>query len=82
MAKYKIKKTNILHDGKLYPEGSEIELTEEQAKKIADYLLPIEEKKTNTAKTTNNTTKTSSNTSKTTSKTKQNDEIKENEVTE
>ncbi len=75
MAKYKIQKTDILHNKKLYPEGSEIELAKEDAEKLADYLTPVMEKKSNTSKTT-------SSNSKTISKPAQNNEVKENEVTE
>nr|BDD46509.1 hypothetical protein 13 [bacterium] len=63
MSKYKVKQTDILHNGKIYPEGSEIELNDKQAKMIADYLELIEvikkqqskpakatQQKTNTAK--------------------------------
>ena len=52
MSKYKIQKTDILHNGKLYPAGSEIELQDKDAEKLADYLIPIKEKKANPPKTT------------------------------
>lgn len=65
MAKYKVKHTSILHNGKLYKEGSEIELTEAQAKRLEDFvtLIPNQtpakpknenQTKTQTAKTSNN----------------------------
>jgi len=42
--KYKIIKTDLQLDNKLHSEGSEVELTKEQAKGIEDYLIPIESK--------------------------------------
>ncbi len=41
MAKYKVKHTSILHNGKLYKEGSAIELTETQAKRLEDFVTLI-----------------------------------------
>lgn len=38
MAKYKVKHTSIMHNKKVYAEGSEIELTEEQAKRLEDFV--------------------------------------------
>lgn len=66
MAKYKVKHTSILHSGKLYKEGSVIELTEAQAKRLEDFvtLIPNQtpakpktenQTKTQTAKTSNKT---------------------------
>lgn len=44
MAKYKIKNTNILHDGKIRKEGSVVELTDEQAKKLEGFVDLVKEK--------------------------------------
>ena len=44
MAKYKIKNTNILHDGKIRKEGSVVELTDEQAKKLEGFVELVKEK--------------------------------------
>lgn len=57
MAKYKVKHTNIMHGKQLYKEGSIIELTENEAKRLADFLEFVSETKTesgnkNSAKTT------------------------------
>ena len=41
MPRYKVKGTDILHSGKIYPEGSSIELSDVQAKQLADFLEPI-----------------------------------------
>ena len=71
MAKYRVEKTDILHNKKLYPQGSEIELEEKDAEKLNDYLVPIQVKEPKTTKTKTNTTKTTSNNSKTTPKTNQ-----------
>lgn len=43
MNKYRIKKTDILHNGKVYPEGSEIELSDEQALQLDNYLELMQE---------------------------------------
>lgn len=64
MNKYTVKGTNILHSTKLYPEDSQIELEKNDAEKLADYLVPVQnaqieaENETDTTKTTNNTSKT------------------------
>lgn len=63
MAKYKLKNTNILHNGELVKIGDVIELTDDQAKKLADILVPVKETankdKTPATKTETKTTKTS-----------------------
>lgn len=43
MAKYIVKGTDILHNGEKYPEGSEIELADKEAKGLEKYLEKIEE---------------------------------------
>ena len=50
MPKYKIKGTGILHNGKVYAEGTIIELSENQAKALADFLEPLNETKKETPK--------------------------------
>ena len=45
MPKFKVKHTTILHNKKVYKEGSTIELTEEQAKRLNDFLTLIPESK-------------------------------------
>lgn len=57
MAKYKIKHTSIMHNGNLYAEGSTVELTEKQAKRLEDFVTLIPEKKSadNSTKTQNKT---------------------------
>lgn len=42
MNKYRIKKTDILHNGKVYAEGSEIELEDDVAGMLDNYLELIE----------------------------------------
>ena len=60
--KYRIKNTNILHDGKLRYIGEIIELDDEQAKKLQDILTVLKEtstgNKTQTTNKTQNKTKT------------------------
>jgi len=57
MAKYKVKNTNILHNDTLYKIGEIIELDKNQAKKLGDVIVPVQEQKTET-KTTKPATKT------------------------
>jgi len=39
--KYIIKNSDLFLNGKLIPEGSEVDLTKEQSKGIEDFLIPI-----------------------------------------
>jgi hypothetical protein len=39
--KYKVTKTDLLINGKLIPENSEVELSTEETKGIENYLIPI-----------------------------------------
>lgn len=59
MKKYKVKHTSILHNGSLYKEGSIIELEENKAKRLEDFieLLPNQSAKTQTKKNTTETKK-------------------------
>jgi len=41
--KYKVKNTDILHNGEKVKEGEVVELTEDEAKSLLDYLEPIQE---------------------------------------
>jgi len=75
MAKYKVKNTNILHNGKFVSIGSIIELTEDEAKVLEDVVTPIKETKTTESKTTNNKT------NKTATKTKAEGETQDNTIT-
>ncbi len=47
LKKYKIKNTNILHNGDLYKIGDVIELEDNQAKKMQDVLTAVKETATN-----------------------------------
>ena len=38
MKRYKVKHTSILHNGRLYKEGSTIELEDSKAKRLEDFL--------------------------------------------
>lgn len=72
MAKYKVKHTSIMHNKKLYAEGSTVELTDEQAKRLEDFVELIPETKTTKPETksktdskqTNKTTETKNETVK------------------
>ena len=58
--KYKLKNTNLYHNGKFVAVGSIIELNEDDAKKLSDVLVEVKEKtntQTNTSKTATNTNK-------------------------
>ena len=48
--KYKVKHTSIMHNGKVYAEGSVIELTDIEAKRLEDFveILPNQESATKT----------------------------------
>lgn len=48
--RYKVKGTDIQHNGNLYPEGSEIELTDKEAKALESYIEKIEANKAETTK--------------------------------
>ena len=48
--KYKLKHTSIMHNKKLYKQGDIIELTEEQANRLVDFVDLVEETKTTTNK--------------------------------
>ena len=50
MPKFTVKGTDILHNKTLFKEGTIIELTEDEAKPLADYLVPIIEQKQETKK--------------------------------
>lgn len=52
---YTVKNTNILHNQKTYGAGSTIELTDEAAAKIADYITPIESSTQDNSSGTNST---------------------------
>ena len=66
MAKYKVKNTSILHNGKVYAEGSTLELSENQAKRLEDFVDLVPE----TATKTPSQTKPQTNKTKSESKTK------------
>lgn len=71
MAKYKVKHTSILHNGKLYKEGSIIELDEKHAVKLADFVELLPNKTSAKQKTeTQNKTQTSKSTAKPKTQTK------------
>lgn len=66
MKKYKVKNTSIMHNGSAVKEGGIIELSDEQAKKLADYieLIPEPEKavlKVNTSETSDSSISDGSN---------------------
>ena len=63
MAKYKIKNTNILHDGKIRKEGSVVELTDDQAKKLEGFVELVKDKAP-AKQTTETKTKTKTETKK------------------
>lgn len=58
MAKYKVKNTCILHNKKLYLDGDTLELSDNEAKRLAEYI-EIVETKNSTKNTVNNKSKAS-----------------------
>lgn len=53
--KYKLKHTNILHNGTLCKIGDILELTDVQAARLTDFIELVEEQKTTQNKNTNKT---------------------------
>jgi len=43
MKQYLIKNSDIMHNGKLFPEGSTINLDDKDAESLSDYLTEIKE---------------------------------------
>jgi hypothetical protein len=55
MKQYLIKNSDIMHNGKLFPEGSTINLDDKDAQLLSDYLTEIiEVSKNNSDQKTNN----------------------------
>ncbi|KKP40304.1 MAG: hypothetical protein UR30_C0005G0085 [Candidatus Peregrinibacteria bacterium GW2011_GWC2_33_13] len=77
MPKYTVKGTNILHNGKVYAEGTTIELSENQAKSLADFLESVPETKKETPKQEENTPDKPAKETKTQAKTSKEPENKE-----
>ena len=82
MAKYRVLNTTILHNGESQGEGSIIELTDEQAKKLADYVELVEDTEvsntsggSDTSNTQNNSDDTSGQTHNQSSNQTQNEPI-------
>lgn len=57
MAKYKVKNTNLMHNGDFKKVGSIVELTDDEAKILSEFITPVKETKTPTI-TTKTLTKT------------------------
>lgn len=71
MAKYRVKNTSILHNGTVHKEGSSIELTENQAKRLEDFVELLPNQNTSKAKSeTQAKTETKTQTAKNSNKTK------------
>jgi len=49
--KYKVKNTNLLHNGVVYKSGDTLELDEKQARKLSDFLTCVGTVETKTSKT-------------------------------
>ena len=81
MAKYKVKHTNIMHNDTLYKEGSIIELSEDDAKRLEDFVDFVSETKKAETTTKTNSNKTASNKQNKTS-TKAKTEVKAETKTE
>ena len=70
MAKYKVKNTSILHNGKVYAEGSTLELSENQATRLEDFVDLVPETATKTPSQTKSQTNKTKSETKTQTKTK------------
>ena len=70
MAKYKVKNTSILHNGKVYAEGSTLELSENHAKRLEDFVDLVPETVTKTPSQTKPQTNKTKSETKTQTKTK------------
>lgn len=70
-----------MHNGNLYAEGSTVELTDKQAKRLEDFVTLIPEKKSadNSTKTQNKTQTANKNTAKTKAETETKTEVKAGE---
>lgn len=68
MTTYKVKNTNLMHDGRVYKIGEEIELDDKSAKKLAHVLVKISQRasaETKTVKTEKTVTVKTTKTAKT-----------------
>ncbi len=79
MAKYKIKNTNLMHNGKSYKIGDEIELDDTAAKKLAHVLIKVSETKAAKTETASSEKTTSARTTKTVAAKKETSENTETE---
>lgn len=61
MARYKVKHTSILHNGKLYPEGKVINLKEEDVLRLADFVELIPETTQNNSNSNSNSKQSQTN---------------------
>ncbi len=69
MKKYKVKNTAIMHNGTIAYEGNIIELSDEQAKRLEDYVELVPESKKQETKSNKNSNKTTETKTDDTSKT-------------
>lgn len=51
MKTYKLKNTDLMLNGKLIPEGSEVTLSDKDAEQLADYLSPLSSEPDNKSQT-------------------------------
>lgn len=66
MAKYIVKHTTIMHNGKTYAEGSQIDLSDNDAARLEDFLEAVPKQTTSNKSTTSTTNKTQTSTKSTT----------------
>lgn len=89
LKKYRVKHTSIMHNGKVYKEGSTIELDDNQAKRLEDFveLLPNQpapaksKTQAQTSKTTSTSNKKSENKNQSKTETKTETETETETVT-
>lgn len=59
MKSYLIKQSDIMHKGKIFPEGSTIDLEDKDAESLSDFLVEVSESKTKSLEPNNETKKRS-----------------------
>lgn len=62
MTKYIVKHTTIMHNGKTYAEGSQIDLSDNEAARLEDFLEAVPKQTTSNKSTTNTANKTQTST--------------------
>lgn len=70
MAKYIVKHTTIMHNGKTYAEGSQIELSDNEAARLEDFIEAVPKQTTTSNKSNANTSNKTQTSTKSSTKNK------------